>query len=117
MTEELLYLWFGMISRMTHTVKMNVAMKYGGIRGLWNTSEEQLRDELTQAQADGFLEYRDAGKVVAYAEELRRNDISYIYPGHKLYPGKLYDIPDPQCFCLQQGMWMCWRIWTLRLRW
>ena len=84
MTEELLYLWFGMISRMTHTVKMNVAMKYGGIRGLWNTSEEQLRDELTQAQADGFLEYRDAGKVVAYAEELRRNDISYIYPGHKL---------------------------------
>lgn len=47
MTEELLYLWFGMISRMTHTVKMNVAMKYGGIRGLWNTSEEQLRDELT----------------------------------------------------------------------
>ena len=40
MTEELLYLWFGMISRMTHTVKMNVAMKYGGIRGLW----EHLRN-------------------------------------------------------------------------
>ena len=89
MTEELLYLWFGMISRMTHTVKMNVAMKYGGIRGLWNTSEEQLRDELTQAQADGFLEHRDAGKVAAYAEKLRRNDITYIYPGHKLYPGML----------------------------
>ena len=34
MTEELLYLWFGMISRMTHTVKMNVAMKYGGIRAV-----------------------------------------------------------------------------------
>ena len=103
MTEELLYLWFGMISRMTHTVKMNVAMKYGGIRGLWNTSEEQLRDELTQAQADGFLEYRDAGKVVAYAEELRRNDISYIYPGHKLYPGKLYDIPDPPMLLFAAG--------------
>ena len=77
MTEELLYLWFGMISRMTHTVKMNVAMKYGGIRGLWNTSEEQLRDELTQAQADGFLEYRDAGKVVAYAEE-HDTDTAYV---------------------------------------
>ena len=103
MTEELLYLWFGMISRMTHTVKMNVAMKYGGIRGLWNTSEEQLRDELTQAQADGFLEHRDAGKVVAYAEELRRNDITYIYPGHKLYPGKLYDIPDPPMLLFAAG--------------
>lgn len=103
MTEELLYLWFGMISRMTHTVKMNVAMKYGGIRGLWNTSEEQLRDELTQAQADGFLEHRDAGKVAAYAEELRRNDITYIYPGHKLYPGKLYDIPDPPMLLFAAG--------------
>ena len=103
MTEELLYLWFGMISRMTHTVKMNVAMKYGGIRGLWNTSEEQLRDELTQAQADGFLEHRDVGKVAAYAEELRRNDITYIYPGHKLYPRKLYDIPDPPMLLFAAG--------------
>lgn len=117
MTEELLYLWFGMISRMTHTVKMNVAMKYGGIRGLWNTSEEQLRDELTQAQADGFLEHRDAGKVVAYAEELRRMIFHIFIRDISCIPGSCMIYRIPQCFCLQQGMWMCWRIWTLRLRW
>ena len=37
------------------------------------------------------------------AEELRRNDISYIYPGHKLYPGKLYDIPDPPMLLFAAG--------------
>ena len=40
--DELLYLWYGMMNRMVHTQKIELAFRFGGIRGLWETSEKVL---------------------------------------------------------------------------
>ena len=31
--DELLYLWYGMMNRMVHTQKIELAFRFGGIRG------------------------------------------------------------------------------------
>lgn len=103
MTDELLYLWFGMIGRLTHTVKMNIAMHYGGLKSLWDIKESTLRSELTGKQADAILEYRNEQVVVSYEDALRRRGVMYTYPGDKYYPERLYDIPDPPLLLFAMG--------------
>ena len=103
MREELLYLWYGMMSRMTNTVKMNIVMHYGGLGNLWEVSESQLREDLTAKQADAILEYRNEALVLDYREKLRKDKVEYIYPGHPAYPVKLYDIPDPPLVLFARG--------------
>lgn len=46
--DELLYLWYGMMNRMVHTQKIELAFRFGGIRGLWETSEKVLQESLTK---------------------------------------------------------------------
>ena len=103
MREELLYLWYGMMSRMTNTVKMNIVMHYGGLGNLWEVSESQLREDLTAKQTDAILEYRNEALVLDYREKLRKDKVEYIYPGHPAYPVKLYDIPDPPLVLFARG--------------
>lgn len=103
MNDEHLHLWFGMMSRMTHTVKMNIVLRYGGIGELWKVPENILRDELTKAQADVILEYRDERTIYEYEKRLREKNVEYIYPGHRCYPARLYDIPDPPMLLFVKG--------------
>lgn len=103
MTDERLYLWFGMMSRMTHSLKMNIALRYGGIRELWSVPEKVLREELTDNQADIIVENRSEQKVAAYAGELDKLGIKYVYPGHECYPERLYDIPEPPMLLFVRG--------------
>lgn len=103
MSDELLYLWYGMISRMTNTVKMNIVMHYGGLGKLWKVPEAQLKADLTDRQAEAILEYRDEDIVLGYREKLMKSGVEYIYPGHPAYPGRLYDIPDPPLVLFARG--------------
>lgn len=103
MSDEYLYLWFGMISRLTHTVKMKIAMKYGGIRGLWGVPENILKEELTDIQAGAILEHRCENDILEYENRLKARKIKYIYPGHECYPDRLYDIPDPPMLLFAVG--------------
>lgn len=103
MTDEYLYLWYGMISRLDHMTKMRLVARYGGLWGLWRVSEDTLRSELTAKQADCIVEYRSEKKVHEYACRLRDKKVSYIYPGHECYPGRLYDIPDPPMLLFAKG--------------
>ena len=103
MDDELLYLWYGMISRMVHTQKLDIAMRFGGIRGLWEASESDIRGELTDIQAGAVLENRSEKAVLGYRGRLDDCDISYVYPGHACYPERLYDIPDPPMLLFTSG--------------
>lgn len=103
MEDELLYLWYGMISRMVHTQKLDIAMRFGGIRGLWEASESDIRGELTDIQAGAVLENRSEKAVLEYMGRLDDCDISYVYPGHECYPERLYDIPDPPMLLFTSG--------------
>lgn len=103
MEDELLYLWYGMISRMVHTQKLDIAMRFGGIRGLWEASESDIRGKLTDIQAGAVLENRSEKAVLGYRDRLDDCDISYVYPGHACYPERLYDIPDPPMLLFTSG--------------
>lgn len=103
MTDEYLYLWFGMMSRMTHTLKLDIAMRYGGLSELWKASEKALREKLTSNQAGIIMENRDERRIKEYADGLRAQGIEYIYPGHRYYPERLYDIPEPPMLLFAKG--------------
>ena len=61
--DELLYLWYGMMNRMVHTQKIELAFRFGGIRGLWETSEKVLQESLTKKQ---FETVRRTGRSMLY---------------------------------------------------
>lgn len=93
--DELLCLWYGTISRMVHTQKIEIAMRFGGLRGLWNASERALSECLTSIQLAAVMEKRSEQAVLDYRKRLADANVSYVYPGSEFYPDKLYEIPDP----------------------
>ena len=101
--DELLYLWYGMMNRMVHTQKIELAFRFGGIRGLWETSEKVLQESLTKKQFETVMENRTEHAVLEYRNRLEAGHITYVYPGHDCYPGKLYDIPDPPMLLFAAG--------------
>ena len=64
--DELLYLWYGMMNRMVHTQKIELAFRFGGIRGLWETSEKVLQESLTKKQFETVMENRTEHAVLEY---------------------------------------------------
>ncbi len=102
-SDELLYLWYGTIARMVHTQKMDIVMRFGGLRGLWDASESELHDKLTDIQTHAVLENRTEKALIDYKKRLLERDITYVYPGHECYPFRLYDIPDPPMLLFVAG--------------
>ena len=101
--DELLYLWYGTISRMAHTQKMEIAMRFGGLRGLWDVSERILSESLTNIQLTAVMENRTEKAVLDYRKRLFDENVSYVYPGSEFYPDRLYEIPDPPLLLFARG--------------
>lgn len=101
--DELLYLWYGTIGRIVHTQKNDIILRFGGLRELWNASSGAMHEKMTDAQVEAFLENRSEKAVMDYRNRLADRGIGYVYPGHKYYPGRLYDIPDPPLLLFVAG--------------
>lgn len=94
MTDELYHLWTGTCPEISGKSFDMICDYFGGIEAVFNESDEKLQEVLKPAHFRQLNIYRRENLIKGFAEELRRKEIGFTYPGHELYPERLLHIPD-----------------------
>ena len=94
MTDELYHLWTGTFPEISGKSFSMICDYFGGAEAVFNESDEKLQDVLKPAHFRQLNIYRRENLIRGFAEELKRKEIAFTYPGHELYPERLLNIPD-----------------------
>ena len=94
MTDELYHLWTGTFPEISGKAFSMICDYFGGAEAVFNESDEKLQDVLKPAHFRQLNIYRRENLIRGFAEELKRKEIVFTYPGHELYPERLLNIPD-----------------------
>ncbi|MBP3620305.1 MAG: DNA-processing protein DprA [Lachnospiraceae bacterium] len=104
MTEDIMWLWFNNIDGIGLTSRLRIMSKLKNIDRVHEANKEQLQDILKNNQINTFMNSKkDINKYIELKEKLMERNVWFVYPGHKDYPIKLYDIYEPPTLLYVKG--------------
>lgn len=96
MTEDNMWLWFNNIDGIGPVARKKLMNQFHNIYDIYEAPKKMLINLLKDSQIDKFVKSRaDINKYKELAKRLYERNITFVYPGHKNYPQKLYNIYDP----------------------
>lgn len=96
MTEGNMWLWFNNIDGIGPAARKKLMKRFGNIYDIYEAPKKLIINLLKDSQADKFIKSKaDISRYKELAERLSERNITFVYPGHKNYPEKLYNIYDP----------------------